>query len=238
MNSSKTCAYAVALVLSAAASHALAEAADKADVLEEVIITAQKRAQNLQDVPLSVTAIGAEQLEVRGIESLSGLNAVAPNVLFRANPGSKLISTVGIRGSVTGQPAIWVDPAVGLYLNGIYLGKSQGAVFDVVDIQRVEVLRGPQGTLFGRNTEGGAINFITRAPSGELSGKASGRWASTAVRSRASWSTCRKWALPAPASASAKKSRMAGCVTSRVPTWELSTARLPASLWTSMFPMP
>ena len=68
MNSSKTCAYAVALVLSAAASHALAEAADKADTLEEVIITAQKRAQNLQDVPLSVTAIGAEQLEVRGIE--------------------------------------------------------------------------------------------------------------------------------------------------------------------------
>ena len=173
MNSSKTCAYAVALVLSAAASHAWAEAADKADTLEEVIITAQKRAQNLQDVPLSVTAIGAEQLEVRGIESLSGLNGVAPNVLFRANPGSKLISTVGIRGSVTGQPAIWVDPAVGLYLNGIYLGKSQGAVFDVVDIQRVEVLRGPQGTLFGRNTEGGAINFITRAPSGELGGKAS-----------------------------------------------------------------
>ena len=173
MNSSKTCAYAVALVLSAAASQALAEAADKGDILEEVTITAQKRAENLQEVPLSVTAISTEQLETRGIESVTGLNAIAPNVMFRGNPGNKLISTVGIRGSVTGQPAIWVDASVGLYLNGVYLGKSQGSVFDVVDLERVEVLRGPQGTLFGRNTEGGAINFITRAPSGEFGGKAS-----------------------------------------------------------------
>ena len=173
MNSSKTCAYAVALVLSAAASQALAQGADKGDILEEVTITAQKRAENLQEVPLSVTAISTEQLETRGIESITGLNAIAPNVMFRGNPGNKLISTVGIRGSVTGQPAIWVDASVGLYLNGVYLGKSQGSVFDVVDLERVEVLRGPQGTLFGRNTEGGAINFITRAPSGEFGGKAS-----------------------------------------------------------------
>ncbi|MFM7065959.1 MAG: TonB-dependent receptor [Gammaproteobacteria bacterium] len=173
MKSTNPCAYAVALVLAAAASQAVAQGADKGDVLEEVTITAQKRSENLQDVPLSVTAIGAEQLEARGIESLRGLNAIAPNVMFRSNPGAKLISTVGIRGSVTGQPAIWVDASVGLYLNGIYLGKSQGSVFDVVDIERVEVLRGPQGTLFGRNTEGGAINFITRAPSGEFGGKVS-----------------------------------------------------------------
>ena len=172
MKSTNHCAYAVALVLAAAAAQAVA-ADDKGDVLEEVTITAQKRSENLQEVPLSVTAIGAEQLEVRGIESVSGLNAIAPNVLFRSNPGAKLISTVGIRGSVTGQPAIWVDAAVGLYLNGIYLGKTQGSVFDVVDIERIEVLRGPQGTLFGRNTEGGAINFITRAPSGEFGGKVS-----------------------------------------------------------------
>jgi iron complex outermembrane recepter protein len=178
MKSTNQCAYAVALVLAAAASQAVAQGTDKGEVLEEVTITAQKRSENLQDVPLSVTAIGAEQLEARGIESLRGLNAIAPNVMFRSNPGAKLISTVGIRGSVTGQPAIWVDAAVGLYLNGIYLGKSQGAVFDVVDIERVEVLRGPQGTLFGRNTEGGAINFITRAPSRRLP-----RSASTAARS-------------------------------------------------------
>jgi len=147
-------------------------AQDDSVALEEVVVTAQKREQNLQDVPLAVTAMTADQLEVRGIESLYNLNALGPNVLVRQNPGAKLISTVGIRGSVTGQPAIWIDPNVGLYLDGIYLGKAQGSVFEVVDIERVEVLRGPQGTLFGRNTEGGAINFITRKPSGELRGSA------------------------------------------------------------------
>ncbi|MBK7249505.1 MAG: TonB-dependent receptor [Gammaproteobacteria bacterium] len=139
-------------------------------VLEEVIVTAQKREEKLQDVPISITAIAGKQLEDRGVQSVAGLNAIAPNVIFRESPGSSLISIIGIRGSVTSQPAIWMDPSVGLYLNGIYLGKSQGSVFDVVDIERVEVLRGPQGTLFGRNTEGGAINIITRKPSGEFRG--------------------------------------------------------------------
>lgn len=140
--------------------------------LEEVIVTAQKRAENLQEVPLSISAIGAQELDNRGIESLGDLNAVAPNVMIRQNPGARLISTLSIRGSGQGQPAIWIDAPVGLYLNGIYLGKTQGSIFDVVDIERVEVLRGPQGTLFGRNTEGGAVNFVTRRPSGEMSGSA------------------------------------------------------------------
>jgi iron complex outermembrane receptor protein len=140
--------------------------------LEEVIVTAQKREENLQEVPLAITAIGAAELDSRSIESLGDLNAIAPNVMVRQNPGARLISTVSMRGSAQGQPAIWVDAPVGLYLNGIYLGKTQGSVFDVVDIERVEVLRGPQGTLFGRNTEGGAINFVTRRPSGEMSGSA------------------------------------------------------------------
>ena len=140
--------------------------------LEEVIVTAQKRAENLQEVPLSISAIGAQELDNRGIESLGDLNAVAPNVMIRENPGARLISTLSIRGSGQGQPAIWVDAPVGLYLNGIYLGKTQGSIFDVVDIERLEVLRGPQGTLFGRNTEGGAVNFVTRRPSGEMSGSA------------------------------------------------------------------
>ncbi|MGD9598234.1 MAG: TonB-dependent receptor [Steroidobacteraceae bacterium] len=139
--------------------------------LQEVVVTAQKREEKLQDVPISITAVSSEQLEQRGVDSLAGLNSIAPNVMVRQSPGSKLISVVSIRGSVAGQPAIWFDPPVGLYLNGVYLGKSQGSVFDVVDIERVEVLRGPQGTLFGRNTEGGAINFITRQPSGEFRGK-------------------------------------------------------------------
>ena len=143
-------------------------------MLEEVIVTAQKREENLQAVPLAISALNSAELEMRNFESLDDLNAVAPNVVFRSNPGARLVSTVSIRGSASNQPAIWLDSPVGLYLNGIYLGKTQGSVFDVVDIERVEVLRGPQGTLFGRNTEGGAINFVTRRPSGEFSGSARG----------------------------------------------------------------
>lgn len=140
--------------------------------LEEVVVTAQKRLEKVQDIPLSVTAISGLQLETRGIEGLGSLNSLAPTLMFRASPGAELISTVSLRGSQTGQPAIWVDPSVGLYVDGVYVGKSQGSVFDVVELERVEVLRGPQGTLFGRNTEGGAVNLVSRRPSGEWSGSA------------------------------------------------------------------
>jgi iron complex outermembrane recepter protein len=170
MTQQRTLASALCLALSTTAAGGL-YAAERA-VLEEVIVTAQKREENLQTVPLAISALSAAELDMRGMESLADLNAVAPNVMFRQNPGARLVSTVSIRGSVTGQPAIWIDAPVGLYLNGIYLGKTQGSVFDVVDIERVEVLRGPQGTLFGRNTEGGAINFVTRRPSGEFGGSA------------------------------------------------------------------
>ena len=138
--------------------------------LEEIVVTAQRREQNLREVPISMTALSGEQLQTRGIEGIANINSIAPNVTFRESPGATLISIVSIRGSTAGQPAIWMDPPVGMYVDGVYVGKSQGSVFDVVDIERIEVLRGPQGTLFGRNTEGGAINFISRKPSGEFSG--------------------------------------------------------------------
>ncbi|HLS81713.1 MAG TPA: secretin and TonB N-terminal domain-containing protein, partial [Steroidobacter sp.] len=105
--------------------------------LEEVVVTAQKREEKMQDVPISITALSGEHIENRGVNGLADLNALAPNVMFRQSPGARLISVVSIRGSAMGQPAIWVDPPVGLYLNGIYLGKSQGSVFDIVDIERV-----------------------------------------------------------------------------------------------------
>ncbi|QZP07636.1 TonB-dependent receptor [Caenibius sp. WL] len=159
-----------------AAAQDRAGSEDKAETksggLGEIIVTAQKREERLLDVPIAITAIGAEQLEARGVTSAAGLGGLAPNLFYRSNPGTRSIPTIGIRGSITGQPAIWVDPPVGMYVDGVYLGKSQGSVFDIVDLERVEVLRGPQGTLFGRNTEGGAINFVTRKPSGEFKGKA------------------------------------------------------------------
>ncbi len=141
------------------------------EVLEEVIVTAQKRSERLQDVPISVTAISGSQLENRGIQSASNLNALAPNVTVKAaQPGAGLTAAVTVRGIGGGQPGIWSDSAIGMYLDGVYIGKTQGGLLDMLDLQRVEVLRGPQGTLFGKNTEGGAINFITRKPSGEFSG--------------------------------------------------------------------
>ncbi|MDY0065817.1 MAG: TonB-dependent receptor [Steroidobacteraceae bacterium] len=168
--------HASALALAACAGSAFAQAqqpaATQKTILQEIVVTAQRREQNLQEIPLSITAVSAEELETRGMQSTLDLGATAPNLFTRANPGAAGIATIGIRGAVTGQPAIWVDSPIGLYLDGVYLGKAQGGVMDVVDIERIEVLRGPQGTLFGRNTEGGAINFISRPPSGEFSGRA------------------------------------------------------------------
>ena len=153
------------LIASAYAGVAMAE-----DKVEEVVVTAQKRKEKLSEVPISISAISGAQLETRGIEGVGNLNALAPNLMFKPNPGNELISTVALRGSVTGQPAIWVDPSVGMYVDGVYIGKSQGAVFDVMELERVEVLRGPQGTLFGRNTEGGAVNMVSRRPTGVWGG--------------------------------------------------------------------
>ena len=153
------------LVASVYAGGALAQ-----QVIEEVIVTAQKRKEKLQDVPISISAITGSQLEVRGIDGAKDLNALAPNVTVTNTGGSALIAATAIRGMNTGQPAIWADPSVGIYVDGVFVGKNQGALFDVIDMERVEVLRGPQGTLFGRNTEGGAINMVSRKPSGEFSG--------------------------------------------------------------------
>ena len=155
-------------VLIAAAYTSGAVAQEK---IEEVVVTAQKRKEKLQDVPISISAIGGAQLETRGIEGAKDLNSLAPNVTVKtASPGGGLIAATAIRGMNSGQPAIWADPSVGMYIDGVFVGKNQGSLFDIVDLERVEILRGPQGTLFGRNTEGGAISMITRKPSGEFSG--------------------------------------------------------------------
>lgn len=163
------------LLLSAAsicAAPALAqEAATTADDgLGEIIVTAQKRAENVQQVPIAISAVGSEYLESRGISSIDGLGTVAPNVKIERAPSSKTITQIAIRGSVTINPAITWEPAVGLYLDGVYIAKAQGSIFDIADLERVEVLRGPQGTLYGRNALAGAINLITKKPSGEAGG--------------------------------------------------------------------
>ena len=150
------------------AQTALAQQSQPSDVVE---ITAQKRTEKIQDVPLAVSAISGAALESRGIEGAGDLAGAIPNLHMSQTPVSGLTAAVGMRGMAVGQPAIWADPAVGIYVDGVFVGKNTGALVDVVDIERLEALRGPQGTLFGRNTAAGAINFITRKPSGEFTGQ-------------------------------------------------------------------
>jgi iron complex outermembrane receptor protein len=134
----------------------------------EIVVTAQKRSENIQNVPIAISAVGSQFLESRGITSIDGLGAIAPNVKFERAPSNKTISQISIRGSVTINPAVTWEPAVGLYLNGVYIAKAQGSIFDVADLERVEILRGPQGTLYGRNALAGAVNLVPKMPSGEL----------------------------------------------------------------------
>lgn len=141
-----------------------------AEQLEEIVVTAQKREERLQDVPIAITALSRAQLEVRGIEGTAALNGAAPSLYVNTSPSASTISTISLRGSVSDAVGIYMDPVVATYVDGVYIGKNQGGLFDVVDLERVEVLRGPQGTLFGRNTLAGAVNFVTRKPSGTFGG--------------------------------------------------------------------
>jgi iron complex outermembrane receptor protein len=137
--------------------------------IADIVVTAQRRAQNIQDVPIAITAISGAALEQRNITNVQQLNGLAPNVTIVSRRNAS--SIIAMRGAVTFNPSIIYDPTVGLYIDGVYIGKSQGSVFDIADIENLEVLRGPQGTLFGRNTLAGAINIVTEKPSGELRGK-------------------------------------------------------------------
>jgi iron complex outermembrane receptor protein len=159
-------ALAVALAL-APLAHAQQDTA-----LEEVVVTAQKREQRLIDVPIAITALAGDALERRGITDVQGLEGFTPNLQISPTPGNSTAAQIAIRGSVTANPALTMEPAVGIYVDGVYVGKTQGALFDLIEIDRIEVLRGPQGTLWGRNTLSGAFNIITRKPSGEAGGSA------------------------------------------------------------------
>lgn len=140
--------------------------------LEEIVVTAQRREQRLVDVPIAITALSGSALERRGVTDVQALEGFTPNLQISPTPGNSTAAQLAIRGGVTANPALTWDPAVGIYVDGVYVGKTQGALFDLVEIDRIEVLRGPQGTLWGRNTLAGAFNIVTRKPSGDASGSA------------------------------------------------------------------
>ncbi len=139
--------------------------------LEEVVVTAQKREQTLQDAPISIAAFNADALEQKGVSNIDDLGTSVPNVKITRSPSNTSAATIAIRGSATINPAITWEPTVGIYLDGVFIGKNVGGIFDIAELERVEMLRGPQGTLYGKNTVGGAVNLITSKPGGELAGK-------------------------------------------------------------------
>lgn len=144
-------------------------------VLEEVIVTAQKREQSNQEVPISIVALGADALQARGIENPSDLLGQVPGLGGINSPGSRGTTSITIRGVAGGSAAnLSLDPAVGMYMDGVFIGKMAGVSTDVAELERVEILRGPQGTLYGRNATGGAINYVSRKPTGEFGVRAIG----------------------------------------------------------------
>ena len=155
-------------------SFGTANAADNADMAEvaEIVVTATKRETNLQDTPISIAVMNSESLKNRQVQSLIDLSdGGIPSLRVATFESRQSALTVGMRGIVPGdanQPAR--EQGVGVYIDGVYLGRQHGLNAGFLDIERIEVLRGPQGTLFGRNTEGGAVNIISKAPTGEWGG--------------------------------------------------------------------
>ena len=128
----------------------------------EIVVTARRRAESLQDVPIAVTAYSGEQLENQGALDITDLSDTTPNVTLETSRGTNTTLTAFIRGVGQQDPVAGFEAGVGLYLDDVYLNRPQAAVLDIYDVERIEVLRGPQGTLYGRNTIGGAIKYVTR----------------------------------------------------------------------------
>jgi len=131
-------------------------------VIEEIIVTATRREESLMDVPIAVTAITGEELQDFGILDLTNIAQMSPNTTLKVSRGTNTTLTAFIRGVGQQDPVAGFESGVGLYLDDVYLNRPQAAVMDIYDVERIEILRGPQGTLYGRNTIGGAIKYVTR----------------------------------------------------------------------------
>jgi iron complex outermembrane receptor protein len=159
---------ALALFASAAPVWAQGSAAsestdDRADA-GVIIVTAQRRSENLQEVPAAVSALGAKDIALRQIEDTNDLQAQIPGVVITTGTGTSNSARIFFRGIGEDESRGAVDPAIGIYIDNVYLGRTVGSLVDLLDIEQVEVLRGPQGTLYGRNTNGGAIKFTSVRP--------------------------------------------------------------------------
>ncbi len=144
--------------------------ADSGD--NEIIVTARRRDERLLDVPIAVTAISGEALEARGALDLTDVGNITPNTTLETSRGTNSTLSAFIRGVGQQDPVPGFEAGVGIYLDDVYLNRPQAAVLDIYDVERIEVLRGPQGTLYGRNTIGGAVKYVTKALPQDFSLKA------------------------------------------------------------------
>ena len=172
---------ATAAFLTAPASAQTADAHQAAPVVDDdkvIVVTARRREESIQDVPLSITAISGEALAKNGTLEITEIAQEVPNLTLEVSRGTNTTLTAFIRGVGQQDPVAGFEAGVGLYVDDIYLNRPQGAVLDIYDVERIEVLRGPQGTLYGRNTIGGAIKYVTAALPDETAIKVRGTYGS------------------------------------------------------------
>jgi iron complex outermembrane receptor protein len=153
----------------------------------DIVVTARRRNELLQDVPIAVTAYSSEQLERQGALDITDIGDTTPNVNLETSRGTNTTLTAFIRGVGQQDPVAGFEQGVGIYLDDVYLNRPQGALLDIYDVERIEVLRGPQGTLYGRNTIGGAVKYVTR----RLADVPEGSVRETSVPTSSSTSSCR-----------------------------------------------
>ncbi len=138
--------------------------------IEEIVVTAERRESNIQDVPIAMNAFSGNTLETLQVADIGDLQSLVPNLSVHVGDANNAVAY--IRGVGQVDSIAFFEPGVGIYLDDVYLGRAQGAFLNVIDVERIEVLRGPQGSLYGRNTVGGAIKYISASPTDELSGNA------------------------------------------------------------------
>lgn len=149
-------------------------AAEESTGIQDIVVTARRREESLQDTPIAISAVSGENIIARGLDNVTQIGDFTPNVKFNSSvpvSASNATAAIFIRGIGQNDYQLSADPGVGLYLDGVYISRGVGNVLDVLNVERIEVLRGPQGTLFGRNTIGGAVSVTTKKPGELLNGR-------------------------------------------------------------------
>ena len=174
-SSSSISALCAALVFQMNLSGAIAQESEPdpnaAGLLEEIVVTSRRTEESIQDVPISITAYSSADIEARRLADIEDIALNTPNVHFTRNLG---LAIVAIRGFSDDEVVATADPLVGIYVDGVYVPRMQGALLEMVQAERVEVLKGPQGVFFGKNTVGGAINIVSQQPQGDGGGYVQG----------------------------------------------------------------